>query len=361
MACPDELVAPRPIGWGVVGPGEIAGVFARALARSGVGVIKGVLGRTQERTQAYADRYGGRVARSLDDLLAMDNIGAVYIATPHPMHAEAAGAALKAYRAVLCEKPMTTDAQATGALVSLSRATRTPLVEAWMYRTHPQIARAIELVQRGVIGRVRRIEAGFGVACEDRTPERLRSPALGGGVIYDIGGYPLSAVTMLVRALGHGLESVALGDAQGQLIDTGVEIDAEASLSIAGEIPVRVSCSFRRALGLFIEIECEAGTISLPSAFLPGGDREGTLGEITITDSAGSRTTERLASDHCCYSMEAIEVARLISTSGSEPVWPMVGHDESIAIASLVDTWRCKVLETERPADKRLQDRGLQP
>ena len=358
MAGPDQHDSPRPIGWGIVGPGEIAGVFARALARSGAGTIRGVMGRTPERTGTFAHTFGGKVAPSLDDLLSMDDVDAVYIATPHPMHARAASAALTAGKAVLCEKPMTTDAEATRALVSLSRSTHTPLVEAWMYRTHPQIARAIELVTSGAIGRIRRIDAGFGVACEDQTPERLRSPALGGGVIYDIGGYPLSAVTMLTHSLGYALDSITLGSAEGQLLDTGVEIDTDASLTIAGEIPVRVGCSFRRALGLFVEIEGEAGTITLPSAFLPGGDREGTRGEISITDNQGNRVTEHPASEHCCYSMEAIEVARLVHTRETQPAWPMVAHDESLAIASLIDAWRERVLGQDRIMQQQEQHGG---
>lgn len=358
MAGPDQHTKPAPIGWGVVGPGEIAGVFARAVARSGAGKIRGVVGSTPERTQQFAQTFGGAVVQSLDDLLAMRDVSAIYIATPHPMHARVASAALTAGKAVLCEKPMTTNAQATRELVSLSGSTHTPLVEAWMYRTHPQIARAIELVECGMIGRIRRIDAGFGVACEDQTPERLRSPALGGGVIYDIGGYPLSAVTMLAHSLGYAFDSITFDSADGQLLDTGVEIDTEASLTIADEIPVRVSCSFRRALGLFVKIQGDAGTISLPSAFLPGGDREGTRGEVTITDIKGNRITEHPASEHCCYSLEAIEVAMLVHTSDTQPAWPMVAHDESIVIASLIDAWRGRVLGQDRLRHQQAQHGG---
>ena len=348
MAGPDDQNPPAPIGWGVVGPGEIASVFARALARSGAGAIRGVFGRTTATAERFAQTFGGDVSPSLDELLAMEGVDAVYIATPHPMHAEAAHAALDAGMAVLCEKPMTTSAQATGALLEHSRTCDVPLVEAWMYRTHPQIARAIELVTNGAIGRIRRIDAGFGVACEDQTPERLRSPELGGGVIYDIGGYPLSAVTMLARAIGHGFDAIAIDSAEGSLIDTGVEIDTEASLTIAGEIPVRVSCSFRRPLGLFVEVTGDAGTITLPSAFLPGGDREGTRGEVAITNKVGDRVSEFPLSEHCCYSMEAVEVARLVETREVQPAWPMVAHDESLAIASLIDAWRGRVLGQDR-------------
>ncbi len=344
MAGPEQSDMPRPIGWGIVGPGEIAGVFARAIHRSGVGDIRGVFGRSPERSQHYADAFGGTPRHSLDDLLGDDRVQAVYIATPHPMHFAAAKRAISAGKAVLCEKPMTTSAPETSDLIDLAHQSGTPLVEAWMYRTHPQIARAIDLIESGTIGAVRRINAAFGVSCEASTPDRLRLPSLGGGVIYDIGGYPLSAITMLAGALGHRFDSISLRSAHGARIDTGVEIDAEAALSIEGEIEVRVACSFRRPLGLFVEIEGDDGTLTLPSAFLPGGDREGTRGEITLTTKAG-RVTESPSSEHCCYSLEAIEVARLIESGGTEPARPMVGHAESIAIATLIDAWRSIVLK----------------
>ena len=344
MAGHDRRPHSCPIGWGIVGPGEIAGVFARALQRSGAGHIQGVFGRSPERSQRYVDSFGGTPHQSLDELLGDDRIQAVYIATPHPMHFAAARQAIKAGKAVLCEKPMTTSASETSELVELSLRTGTPLVEAWMYRTHPQIARVIDLIKNGEIGAVRRINAAFGVACESSTPDRLRLPELGGGVIFDIGGYPLSSVTMLARALGHGFDSIAIHSARGSLLDTGVEIDAESSLTIGNHVEVHVACSFRRSLGLFVEIVGESGTITLPSAFLPGGDREGRRGEITITTPSG-RVTESPESDHCCYSMEAVEVARLLETDTIEPAWPMVGHSESIAVAKLIDAWRGIVLE----------------
>lgn len=343
MAGPDPCALSRTMGWGIIGPGEIAGVFARALHRSGAGEIRGVLGRSFGRTQRYTDTFGGIPRHSLDDLLGDDQVRAVYIATPHPMHFAAAHRALSAGKAVLCEKPMTTSASETSELVELAHRTGMPLVEAWMYRTHPQITRAIELVESGVIGAVRRINTGFGVACEANTPDRLRLPELGGGVIFDIGGYPLSSVTMLARSLGHGFESIALQCARGSLIETGVEIDTEASLTIGNEVEAHVACSFRRPLGVFVEIVGDSGTITLPSAFLPGGDREGTRGEINITTTSG-RVTESPASEHCCFSMEAIEVARLLESDTTEPAWPMVGHSESIAIATLIDAWRGRVL-----------------
>lgn len=344
MAAPDRSSSPVPIGWGIVGPGEIAGVFARALQRSGAGYIRGVFGRSPERSQRYTDSYGGTLRHSMDDLLGDDRIQAVYIATPHPMHFAAAKRALSAGRAVLCEKPMTTSALETCELIDLSHRTGAPLVEAWMYRTHPQIARVIELIKNGAIGAVRRINAAFGVACESSTPDRLRLPELGGGVIYDIGGYPLTAVTMLAHSLGHSFDDITLENAKGSLIESGVEIDAEASLSFGGEIEAHIACSFRRPLGLYVAITGDSGAITLPSAFLPGGDREGTRGEITLITPTG-RVTETPASEHCCYSLEAIEVARLIASGSTEPAWPMVGHAESIAIATLIDAWRSIDLE----------------
>ena len=238
---------------------------------------------------------------------------------------------------------MTTSAPETSDLIDLAHQTGTPLVEAWMYRTHPQIARAIELIENGAIGKVRRIGAAFGLACESSTPDRLRLPELGGGVIYDIGGYPLSAITMLAALSGTGLIPLRFR-APGRTHRHGRRDRRRSRTFDRRRDRGAVACSFRRPLGLYIEIEGDDGTLTLPSAFLPGGDREGTRGEITLTTNS-DRVTESPSSEHCCYSLEAIEVARLIESGGIEPAWPMVGHAESIAIATLIDAWRSIVLE----------------
>ncbi|CAA9579183.1 MAG: hypothetical protein AVDCRST_MAG88-3126 [uncultured Thermomicrobiales bacterium] len=96
------------LNWGILGTGRIAGTFARGLAASRSGRLVAVGSRTGEGAERFGEAFGvPRRHASYDALLADDGVEAVYIATPHPAHAEWAIKAAEAGKHVLCEKPLT--------------------------------------------------------------------------------------------------------------------------------------------------------------------------------------------------------------------------------------------------------------
>ena len=120
-------------------------------------------------------------------------VEAVYIATPHPGHAEWAIKAAEAGKHVLVEKPMALTAFEVDAIFHAHRKAGTFAGEAFMYRLHPQTAKLGELIASGVIGEVRMIQSSFGFQMPRFMPEhRLFANDLAGGGILDVGGYPVS-------------------------------------------------------------------------------------------------------------------------------------------------------------------------
>src|SRR5690606_3651153 len=111
---------------------------------------------------------------------------AVYIATVHTTHAELAIAALTAGKHVLCEKPLAPNHAQAMAMVEAARSADRVLLEAYMYRFHPQTRRVLELVEQGVIGELRHTDAAFAFATSS-TEGRLFDPDLAGGGILDVG------------------------------------------------------------------------------------------------------------------------------------------------------------------------------
>ena len=94
-----------PVTWGIIGPGEIAANFAQGLAECDSGALVAIASRSPQRLAQFGDRFD--VPQRFDtyaDLMASD-VDAIYIATPHTLHAEQAIAALRAGKHVLCEKP----------------------------------------------------------------------------------------------------------------------------------------------------------------------------------------------------------------------------------------------------------------
>lgn len=323
--------------WGIVGPGEIARVFARSVASANAGTIAAAFGRDPDRRAAFCSDTGAEPRASLEELVTSD-IDAVYVASPHTAHAEAVRAAMGAGRAVLCEKPMTTGAEETEALFNEARAQNALLVEAWMYRTHPVLERALALIDAGVIGEVTNVASYFGFNGPEDPEHRLLNPALGGGAILDIGGYPVSFALLVARSIG-ALDGLTIEDAVGEVGPTGVDIHAEALLQFDGGLTANVLASISRDLGTRAVITGTEGVLDVVEPFIPEGRRDGRIGRIQWGPT-GTEHHKTVDAPHDCYGLEALAVGALLRGESAAIPATMVGPDESIAIARVLDAWR---------------------
>jgi predicted dehydrogenase len=176
------------LSWGILGTGRIAGIFAKQLSQSKTGKLAAVGSRSQSSADKFAAEH--RVPRAhatYEALLADSQVQAVYITTPHPLHAKWCLKAAAAGKHILCEKPLTLNHTEAVAVVAAARKHNVFLMEAFMYRCHPQIAKLIELLRKKVIGEVRVIHASFGFHRDFNPEVRLFKNALGGGGILDVG------------------------------------------------------------------------------------------------------------------------------------------------------------------------------
>src|SRR5262249_39076937 len=138
----------RPaIRWGIIGPGRIARTFAAALPHSETGRLVAVASRVPGKPGLTEGFPGARILNGYEALLKDPEVDAVYIATPHPAHAQWAIKAAEADKHVLCEKPMAVSRAEADAMVHAARKARTFLGEAFMYRLHPQTATIVEMVK----------------------------------------------------------------------------------------------------------------------------------------------------------------------------------------------------------------------
>ena len=108
--------------------------------------------------------------------------------------------AAQAGKHVLCEKPLTLNHGQAVTVVGAARAAGVLLMEAFMYRCHPQTARVVELVKSGALGRIGLVQASFGFQREFNPDVRLWNRALGGGGILDVGCYPVSFARLIAGA-----------------------------------------------------------------------------------------------------------------------------------------------------------------
>ena len=134
-------------------------------------------------------------------MLKDPGVDAIYIATPHPGHAEWAIKAAEAGKHVLVEKPLALTAFEVDAIHNAHRKAGTFVGEAFMYRLHPLTKKLGELISSGAIGEVRMIQSSFGFQMPKFMPEhRLFANDMAGGGILDVGGYPVSMSRFIAGA-----------------------------------------------------------------------------------------------------------------------------------------------------------------
>jgi predicted dehydrogenase len=196
MAMQDADVAPasRPVRWGVLGTAMIATTRTMpAMAQTPSATLLAIASRRREQAQLVARELGvPRVYGSYDELLADPDVDAVYVPLPNDLHVKWAAQAMEAGKDVLCEKPLCLRADDVTALCAVRDRTGRHIEEAFGFRNHPQWAEIAALLQAGTIGEVRSLQATLAKQFLD--PADIRNdPARGGGALYDLGSYALSA------------------------------------------------------------------------------------------------------------------------------------------------------------------------
>ena len=209
------------IGWGVLGPGRIARSFAADLTEVPDARLVATGSRTEERAAAFAAEFGGRAHGSYEALVADPAVEVVYVATPHALHDAHVRLALEAGKAVLCEKPMTLDAESTAALFAEAADRGLFLMEAMWMACHPMIRTMLRLLASGDFGTPRQVYADLGFVVDADPTDRLRDLSLGAGSLLDMGIYPL---TLAHLVLGEPVRLEAVADVTAGGVDTDVAI-----------------------------------------------------------------------------------------------------------------------------------------
>ncbi|WP_428770744.1 ribonuclease HI [Treponema sp. HNW] len=186
----------KKINWGIIGAGNIASSFVKALAENPDAALYAVASRDKDRAGSFARRYGfSKVYAGADayvDLCTDKKIDAVYIATPHTNHAELSLHALKAGNAVLCEKPAAVNAAQLQSVLEYSASHKVFYMEAMWMKFNPAVRRALESLRGGVVGQLLEIKADFYINVPYDINHRLYNPLLAGGALLDTGIYPVT-------------------------------------------------------------------------------------------------------------------------------------------------------------------------
>lgn len=210
--------------WGILGAGSIASRFAEALAALPEAETLAVGSRAQDSADRFAEAHGfSRAYPTYEELAADPDVDVVYVATPHPFHAENVELCLRAGKAVLCEKPFTMNAAEARRIVGIARGLDLFLMEGMWTRFFPLMGRLRKILADGTIGEPRMLTVDFGFRAEPDPSSRLFDPKLGGGAMLDVGVYCVSLASMVLGRPIRGTGYAHLGE-------TGVDEQFAAAL-----------------------------------------------------------------------------------------------------------------------------------
>ncbi len=331
------------IRWGILGPGRIAGDFFAGVAQSRTGRVDAIATRDPGRA-GLAERFpGARILEGYEALLADGEIDAVYIATPHPTHAEWAIKAARAGKHVLCEKPIGLSAAEAEAMQTAAREAGTFLGEAYMYRLHPLTLKLIELLKAKAIGDVRMIKSSFGFAKPFEQEHRLFANDLAGGGILDVGGYPVSMARLIagIHEAGGILEPDQVFGV-GHLGSTGIDEWSAAILRFPNGIIAEVACSVSLVQDNVLRIFGTAGSIEIDHFWFAAGKQGGTA-VIRLFDAAGKRHDIDVDEPRHVYSFEVDAAAEAIRAGRREFAYPGMSAADTLGNLKVMDKWRAAI------------------
>ena len=275
----------RPIGWGIVGLGDVTAVKSGPAFRKAEGsTLVAVMRRTPGAAQAWVDRNipsgsgGGKVA-AYDDLaefLADPNVDAIYIATPPGSHLEVALRVAEAGLPCYVEKPVGRSAAETFSIFRAFEERQVPLFTAYISRAYERTQAVKRLMAEGAVGervtsityRLRGSGGARGMDKAEELPWRLRASLSGGGLIMDVGCHVIDRIDYLCGPL------------------VGVRGEAENRSSPGQAVEDRVA--FRAKIGPSDRSAVESTGANVDCEWVFGGSEDDAVDELVITGPGGS-------------------------------------------------------------------------
>ncbi|MCR2825267.1 Gfo/Idh/MocA family protein [Microbacterium sp. zg.Y909] len=314
--------------WGILATGGIAHAFTSDLRTAGLDVAA-VGSRSAASAQRFADEFGiARAHGSYADLAADPDVDIVYIATPHPAHAENAIAMLDAGKHVLVEKPFTLTAAEAAAVRDAARRNGLLAMEAMWTRYLPHMVRIRTLIAEGAVGEVRTVFADHTQKITADPSHRLNALELGGGALLDLGIYPVSFVWDVLGA-PTSVRAVA------RLAETGADAEVATVMTHAGGAVSSTVSSSRAAGPNTAHVVGTAGRIDIDRTwYAPTTFRltapDGTVREEFVSDIDGRG-----------MQYQALAAERLIAEGRTDS--DELPLDESVAIMGTLDDIRAQI------------------
>ncbi|MDQ3812661.1 MAG: Gfo/Idh/MocA family oxidoreductase, partial [Armatimonadota bacterium] len=283
--------AARPLKWGVLGTGRIARKLLTAIQKVDAAQAWAVASRKADRARQTADEFAAPRGYTYDDLVNDPEVEVVYNSLPNALHAEWTIRLLEAGKHVLSEKPFSATVWEAEEMMRAARTNNVLLMEAFMYRFHPQWRRVEEIVRSGHIGTVRFIRSAFMFRMDNFEDIRFSAP-LAGGALMDVGCYCVNFSRYIASLENPGTEPVAVYAAANFHANDdgspGVDETLAGTLRFPAGVLAQFVCSLRMPGGVMGEIVGDRGKIEIAHPWLGGNPPK-----ITVT-TGGTTSVEEI-------------------------------------------------------------------
>ena len=314
--------------WGILATGGIAHAFTSDLRTAGLDV-RAVGSRRPEAAQRFAGEFAiPRAHGSYEQLAADPDIDIVYVATPHPMHAEDALLCLSHGKHVLVEKSFTVNEREAQQVRDAAERAGLLAMEAMWTRYLPHMRRIRDLVADGALGQVRSLFADHTQKLPTDPAHRLNDLALGGGALLDLGIYPISFAWDVLGAPETVTARATLGE-------TGADTEVAASMTHASGAVSSFVTSSRSAGPNTAHVTGTEGRIEIDAVwYCPTSFRVRTP-DGRVVEEYESRVEGRGMQYQALYAEELIAQGRLDSD--------LLPFEQSVAIMRSLDDIRAQV------------------
>lgn len=325
----------RKLRWGILGCAGIAKrAFIHGVEQSVSGTVAAIASRDEAKAKETAEQFGiPTYYGSYEALLRDDSLDAVYIPLPNHLHKEWTIRAAEHGKHVLCEKPIALNAEEAKEMAAACEQAGVQLAEAFMYRHHPRYTRIKEIIKSGEIGTVRNIQGTFtfnNAANGDNVRFHKR---MGGGSLYDLGVYPISAARYILEAEPEAATVHVFYSREHDDVD----MMAAGLLEFADSVALSFVCSMWASHRNFMEILGTEGRIEVPNAY---GSNAGS--NLSVITGAGERKEDISSINH--FTLQAEDFATVIFANSA----PRFGPQDAVKNMRVVDACQRSARERAR-------------
>ena len=328
--------------FGILGTGNIARQFAEGVAGAKRSAVVAVGSRSREAAEAFARSHEIRQAHATyDALLDDESVEAIYVSLPNSMHCEWTIKALEAGKHVLCEKPLASNAGEAQQMFDAAARCDRLLVEAFMYRSHPQTHAMLKQIRAGVIGEVRLVRTSFCYFTR-RIEGNIRfSAELAGGALMDIGCYCIDFSRLMTGA------RIVEAHAVGHLHESGVDDWASGAIRFDSDATASFTCGMQLHADNAAYVCGSEGYITVPMPWKPPVQRakvhvcQSTPPQMDkgATAVAPEAKTIEVNADRPLYALEADDFAAAVRDGAA----PAMSREDSLELMRVLDEMRAQV------------------